>query len=239
MFCGASRMTKTHLIAQRAIRRHLPESSLGTGRYDRWLDATGSPQYRRQDYNFDPLAHQVKRACDACNRGWMGGVENEVAADVIALAKGDVVALDAKRSTRLAVWATIVAMLRSTQDPGKPNFDPEDAKIIRKTSALPPGYVVWLLSGEARWDFPTRHQRINIAVGGRPYQPTHVTWFWIGHAVFMVNHPEAAPILSRLDVFREAVQILAPHGGYPIVWPFRTEVKHQSMVDVTSTFFRV
>lgn len=239
MFCGAPRMTKTHLIAQRAIRQHLPSTSSGIERNDVWFDASSGYQARHQDYHFDPLSQQVKRACDPCNRVWMGGIENDVAADVIALALGESRELDGRAASRLAVWATVVAMLRATQDPGEPFFDAADVRAIRETSQLPSGYVVWLIEGESRWDFPSRHQRILLSVGGRTHEPTHLTWFWIGRSLYMVNHPIVSSLLSRMNVFGDAVQILAPYGGYPITWPFGRAVLHDAMVDVTSSFFDV
>ena len=237
MFCGAPRMTKTHLIAQRAIRQHLPPTRAGIEKEDVWFDQSLGYQARHQDYHHDPLNQQVKRACDPCNRVWMGAIENDVAADVIALAMGEQRELDEDAAYRLAVWATVVAMLRTTQDPGEPAFDPADARAIRETSQLPPGYVVWLIEGEPRWDFPTRHQRILLSMGGRPHEMTHVTWFWIGHSLYMVNHPVAAPLLSRMNVFGDAVEILAPYGAYPIKWPFGRAVLHDAMLDLTSSFF--
>lgn len=232
-------MTKTHLIAQRAIRRHLPKTTIGTGRRDAWFDGTAGLQFRQQDYHLDPLSQQVKRACEPCNRDWMGEIENDVAADVIALAKGENVALDASRSGRLAVWAAAVAMLRSTQDPGPAAFDMADARALRATSMLPAGYVVWLIRGEQRWDFPSRHQRFTITQVNQNSAMSHVTWFWIGEAIFMVTHPAIAFVLSRMNVFGQAVQILAPYGDYPIIWPTPSSVPHSAMIDLTSTFYRV
>jgi len=231
-------MTKTHLIAQKAIRQYLPNIDAGIGRDDTWVDPARGIQSRRQDYHLDPLEQHVKRACDPCNRVWMGGIENDVATHVIALAKGEALRLDKQAASSLALWATIVAMLRTTQDPGTPTFDPADAAIIRSTSELPPGYVVWLLRGEERWDFPTRHQRVHLSFRGAPKEPTHLTWFWVGQSVYMVSHPLVASVLSTLNVFRDAVQILAPHGDYPIEWPFRAQIQHSAMVELTSSFFR-
>lgn len=238
MFCGARGLTKTHLIAQKAIRVHLPLSTHGVKRADSSIDIGGVFESRFRDFDTDPLSQQVKRACEPCNRDWMGGIENDVAADVIALAKGEQRTLDADRAERLAVWATTVAMLRSAQDSGVPALDFADARALRRSSALPAGYVVWLIAGEAKWDFPSRHQRIWVETDGLQPEPTHVTWFWIGKAVFMVTHPGIAFMLSRLNALGDAAQILAPHGDYPISWPRARSAPLSGLIALTSSFYR-
>lgn len=237
MFCGARPLTKTHLIAQRAIRRHLPSSDSDVTMTRFWPDPVGGAKSHVQTFDSDPLSQQVKQACEVCNRDWMGGIENDVAADVIALAKGSPVILDEQRSSRLAVWAAVVAMLRASQDAmlGPTPVTTAEAHFIREHEQLPSGWVVWLIHGVTRWEFPTRHSRF-ASLRDDPAIP-HMTYFWIGSSVYLVSHPAMAEKMSRMNILGSAAQILAPYGDYPIAWPFGNAVQKDTMHNLTTTLF--
>jgi hypothetical protein len=164
----------------------------------------------------------------------MGSIEIEVAPLVISLAKGEKVSVGAGEAARLALWASIVAVLRSTQDPGRSSVRPEDVRYMREHSETPPDYIVWLLHGQPMWNFQTRHQRLFLEDQEGRMSPAHVTWFWIGHSVYVVAPSVAASWLGVLGLARSAVVILHPYGEYPITWPLRGEIARTAMIDMTN-----
>lgn len=237
MFCGARPLTKTHLIAQRAIRQHLPPATGGVIKYASWRDQSEQLQHRQHVYDLDPLSQQVKRACEPCNRDWMGAIENDVAQTVVSLARGQAVEVDPEMAARVALWASVVAALRAAQDPGGSIIALTDAEHMRSRDCPPDGYTVWLIRGETRWDFTTRHQQILVTHDGEPSQAGHLTWFWLGQAVFMVAHPSLTWAMDRLGLFGDAVQLLYAEHGFAVAWPARSQVTNESMLELTTTFF--
>ncbi|MFF8187751.1 hypothetical protein ACF044_10885 [Microbacterium sp. NPDC016588] len=237
MFCGESRkLTGAHIIARNAIRRHLPKLHGPHDRYDTWIGTDGEHSSTVKRINIDGLDQQVKRACVRCNGAWMGGIENEIGAHVVNLALGNELTLSAHEAGRIAVWAGVVSMLRASQDPGISAVDPADPRWMHATSQLPPGYVVRLVHGELLWDFATRHQRFTVPTADGGLVLSHSTMFWIGHAVFLVNHPAMEGIVSRVDRFGDAVFNLSTEG---LTWAPRRQVPRSSVVEMTDSFGRI
>lgn len=222
-------MTRAHLIAENAIRRHLPKPAGATAwKLDRWIDDEQTHQERFIRPQTDPLLRYVKQACGDCNRGWMGAIERDVAANVIALALGNPVDIDDAAAARLALWATVVSMLRATEDRGTLAVSRSDIEHVRRTSSLPDGYRVRLISGSTHWAFASRHMRFSYGD-----EHSHLTWFYVGAAAFVVSHPLVEQ--DRGFVFNllgDAVQVLVPYER-PIEWPGRREVPSWTLAAVT------
>jgi hypothetical protein len=226
MFCGGRPLTKTHIIAGNSIRRHLPRFPGGTIRWDTWgLDVVGA---RTSEFNVDPADQFVKRACHHCNQAWMGAIEMAVASKVVALALGDCLEIDAQSARDLSLWAVVVALLRSTQDPGEPSVTVDESRSLRDSSS-PDGYHVWVVSGSTKQTMASRHMRtVNLSTG----EKSHLTWFWLGQAVFLVVRDTAVPFVSGLPIIEKAAIRLWPDSSDP-VWPLRRSLSFDTMVQLT------
>lgn len=162
----------------------------------------------------------------------MSGIENTVADSLISLAYGHPQCLTSFGGDKIAAWATTVAMLRATQVPGRPALTEADARTLRETSAPPPGYFVWLVSGEERWDFASRHSRLTVK--GRD---AHLTWFWLGRAVFMVADSMLAPYFDVHESMPGCFQLLYPQAiqrPQRAYWPQWDAITREQLVAVTA-----
>lgn len=172
-----------------------------------WWRGEKEHQSRFIVFDQQPMDKQVNRACHDCNAQWMGGYERRTRDAVIRLAHGESFPLTAELQRDVAVWGTIVALLRATADPGFRAIPDGDYEWVRKVDSTPPGYAVWMMHGETRWDFPTRHSRFVSETGSI----SHFSWLWIGQLVLIVAYGDAVGhLVDRLRLIEKAVTPIYP-----------------------------
>jgi hypothetical protein len=237
MFCGSSELTSTHLIGLK-LQEALPKSAQSVAVDAYWEGPNGREDHSHR-YHSPPLDVQVRRACHDCNGTWMNGFENRTRDLVTRLAYGQDTVFDRAAAADLAVWATIVAMLRATRDRGPWNFSEADIRFIRERDEVPPGHLVFLVWGTpARWDLASRHSRFGLTYeGDDTVQPSQLTWFWLGEAIFVVMKQALLRPLMDRGALTERNAVILWSGIDEMEahrWPTLDSVQHADFVERTT-----
>lgn len=137
----------------------------------------------------------------------MGRIEGATRDVFAMMSRAESVFLDRGQQHALATWATIVAMLRSSQEPGTPAATEEEVRRVRERDEPAPGMGVWMVRGLPRPTLASRHMR-GLSPDGL------LCWSnmtWIGEAVFVVSSAALAESTSiLLSVLPSAVVRIYP-----------------------------
>jgi hypothetical protein len=226
MFCGGPKLTSAHLIS-RSLQALLPDFDATTRREDMWFDAyTEDVRHATKVINVNPANHQVKRLCHECNGQWMASLEADTRDLLVALSRGDALSLADGQQLVLSTWATVVCMLRATQDPGLRMVSDKEVSYVRTRNAPPPGFMVWLIRGEHRPDVVMRHFRAQV-----DEQAGWFGWIWIGEVVLAVSSRTLSPhTQARLNMLPSAaVQI---HPSQKVDWPPTNSVEFYTLYEL-------
>lgn len=229
MFCGGGGLTGAHIISE-SLQKLLPPAEGPSLRHDIWVEP-GTDQVRSdfKTINISALNHQVKRLCEKCNGKWMADIERGTKGILVSLSRGEEVRLNTQQQLDIATWATIVSMLRATQDPGVLCVTSDETNYVRQFDAPPPGFGVWIVRGESRSDAWLRHLRVVVDDA-----PGWLGWIWLGQALLVVSSAHLAPYTERLlRLLPSAVVQLHPQAP-GVSWPVPNQVQSDVIFDLMS-----
>lgn len=224
MFCGGGKLTSAHMIS-RALQKLLPHFDGETERNEVWIDqASGEWRLGHNIINISPANHQVKRLCHDCNGHWMAGIEARTTELLAVLSDARELNLDADQQLVLATWATIVSMLRASQDAGLPAVTDEEMAYVRTKDSPPPGFRVWLVRGEHRPDVSMRHFRAHLPEGKGWFG-----WIWLGQAVLAVSSSNLAPHTRKILALLPSAVVEIHPARTRVSWPVERHVSYETL----------
>ena len=160
------------------------------------------------------------RICTDCNTNVFNNlIEEPFADDLIAMVKGEAIALDSDAVRRMATWAAKTAMTRALLDKGKgtPSIPRWQYRWLRDKVCPPPTMLMYFGKAENTPDLFQRHFRFRL--GETPGAEGHFTSFVIGHFWFIVAGFAEEEVLNA---FRDSVdELFSQHDSHSLVrfWP--------------------